>query len=302
MSRRALQLHTVRSREVPYADLLEEVARAGFEGIEFADRFHEEDPEEVRRVLRSESLEPVAAHVDLQTLRQNREPLIDRFATVGCDRVIIPHLPIERFRTPSQRTELQNELHELGAALARSKMELLVHTTRELLLPFLHGRTSNLAMRPSGLPRGAYNHMAWALATGRRRTQRSIRQRTPLGRLVTENELLSFEVDVKSVATAGYDLTTVLDVLADRAPLVHLSDVRRSRRLPPAYEAVSPGHGRIDPQHVIEAVEERPIEWLIGEHDHPEDPSQALEELATLLCQSNPALTDTPAEAGGDTI
>lgn len=279
MSAYALQLYTVRDRPEPLAGLLREAAAAGFDGVEFADRFQRADPHQIRAALDGTGLTPVAVHADLDTILDDRDALLARCETIGCERLVIPHLPIERFRTRGHVRALEEELASLAADLGDTT--LLIHTTRELLLPFLPGHAIAPIMRREGLPRGIYNHLAWAAARPRRRTQTALYERTPLGMLEAGVPELAFEIDAKSVRTAGFDLAAVLDTFGDRTPLVHLSDVRRSRILPPDYRPVMPGEGIVDLEAFDASTED--VEWIVIEHDDPAVPGTVLEQLADRL-------------------
>lgn len=279
MSSYALQMHSVRDRSEPLTGLLREAAVAGFDGVEFAHRFQQADPRQIRAALDGTGLTPVAVHVDLETILDERDDLLERCDTIGCERLVIPHLPIERFRTREHLRALQNELALLADELGDTS--LLIHTTRELLLPFLPGYSIGPIMGRDGLPRGIYNHVAWGASKARRRTQTALREHTPLGILAAEVPHIGFEIDAKSVRTAGFDLAAVLDTFGHRTPLVHLSDVRRSRWMPPDYRPVMPGDGVVELKS-FEAMTKH-IEWVVAEHDEPDDPDTVIERLADHL-------------------
>ncbi len=287
-----LQLYTVRDVPEALPDLLERVATAGFEGVEFASRVHDESPASTRRALERTGLHPIGMHVDLAMLRTNRIEVLSLAEQLDVDRIIIPHLSIETFRTIDRLEAVGRTLVDLAWDLADRDMTLMVHTTRELLLPYFDVPGLSTVLATDGMPKGAYIHLAWMGSTLVPRNHVTLRERSPLGRLSTQTSAvpLEFEFDVKSAVSSGFDVGTVLDVLGGRAPMVHLSDVVRSRRLPPAYRAVDPGDGLVDVNEVIDEVTRRRIDWLIVEHDDPADPLATLERVAAITQAAHTSL------------
>ncbi len=288
MPRTAIQLYTLRDCTTPLSGLLREVAAAGFDGVEFATPFHEFPRREVRSTLTDTVLVFVGAHVYFDTLCAADTESIAQYREAGCRRVIIPHLGIEYLRTSERLADLVSSLSSLEDRLARAGLELGIHTTRELLLPFL-GTSAAAPLRIDGLPTGAYHHGAWLATLGSNRTERMLRDRSPLGRIAAGTDRLTFELDAKSIATAGYTFDSVISTLGDRVSLVHVSDVCRSRRIPPDYRPVYPGDGLIDLGALLEATRRHGVEWIVVEHDCPAEPEKALEILAAQFAFDTPS-------------
>ena len=291
MPRLAIQLYTLRGRPEPIPGLIREIASHGFEGVEFDDRLLQEDPGQVRATLDGTGLTPIGVHLDLPTIKQRRATIIEQCTAIGCPRVVIPHLPIERFRTRQRADTLAAELRSVAGDLADEEIRLGIHTSRELLLPMYARSAIRPIMASEGLPRGVYNHIAWMGGLGIARDQSCLLTHTPLGQLLEETDAIEFEIDAKSAATAGFPFGGVLETCGNRATLVHLSDVARSRWIPPDYAPVMPGSGVIDVDTVLAASKN--VEWVVVEHDDPEDPSIVLEDLSGMLDlpQSNTART-----------
>ncbi len=276
----AIQMYTVRERSTPLVGLLREAASAGFDGVEFATRFHEAQPRQVRATLEGTGLAAFAAHVDFGELVADDDDLFARYREAGCRRLIIPHLGIDHFRTGPRLDELIADLSALEDRLAGEEMTLAIHTTRELLLPFLGTPAVGSLLRVDNLPVGVYNHAAWLASLAISRTPADFWHRTPLGHIAEGTDRLKFELDAKSVATAGFGFNELLVALADRTCAVHVSDVCRSRRLPPQYRPVFPGDGLVDPHAIVTAAQAHGIDWLVAEHDNPPDPEGALRALS----------------------
>lgn len=288
-----IQLYTLRDRPEPLPGLIREAAACGFEGVEFADRLFSTDVRQVRAALDGTGIQSVGLHADVSTI-QERGDIVQRCAAVGCPRVVIPHLSIEQFRTRQAVDHLADTLRAMGNELARDDLTLCVHTTREMLLPIYSRSAIDPIMNRAGLPKGVYNHVSWLGGVGIPRSRQTLEQYTPLGHLLAATNEIEFEIDAKSVATAGFPIETVLGSCGDRSPLVHLSDVRRMRRFPPDYAPVSPGDGIVRPDEVIDAAQAHECEWVIVEHDEPSDPDVILDELSDLLELSSPL----PVEMG----
>ena len=87
---------------------------------------------------------------------------------------------------------------------------------------------------------------------------------------------VNVELDVGWVVAAGRDPTALLDRLAGRAPLVHVKDVRDGR-------PVELGDGELSVEECVRAARDAGAEWLVYEHDDPDDPERSLERGAELL-------------------
>ncbi|WP_458207510.1 sugar phosphate isomerase/epimerase family protein [Haladaptatus sp. NG-SE-30] len=94
----------------------------------------------------------------------------------------------------------------------------------------------------------------------------------------SSDDSLEFELDLGWIDAAGHDPTTLLDELRDRVSLVHVKDVRATDRVP-----VELGDGDLDVRECMRAVRDADVQWLIYEHDQPEDPVRSLEHGARTL-------------------
>lgn len=283
MSRPAIQLYSLRNIEEPLPDIVRRVAAAGFEGVEFATRFEDADQRAVANALDDTGLEAISAHVDLRDIEADPEAVADRYARVGCDRLVIPHLPMAHYRTDSRIDQLARRLDALGARLADHGAELVYHNQSHDFVPVerpgilgraltaVHPRAPGASTIQTGL--GLVGDALYE-----RQLTRSAGvsiERTAFGRLVTatDPETLSFELDVGGVAGAGQDPVAAMKFVGDRAPLVHLKDVVAEHPGPLAdVESVEPGTGLLDIDSILQAAEETGCEWIIYEHDDPADP------------------------------
>lgn len=272
--RSAIQLHTLRNIDESLPETIRRVANAGYEGVEFAGAFLEADPHAVREALAETGVEPVAAHADLSALEADLESIADRCHRVGCDHVVIPHLSAGYFRTTKHVDALARRLDELADRVDSHGLQLSYHTSKDPFLPLLDrfklGVPANL---PS--PGFVWEGIAEVVDLTVRGTDRTVEE-TGLARLASRTDDLTFEVDVGWVTAGGYDPADVFELLGDRLALIHVADVERTRRFPPAFRSVPPGEGILDLDRVLRASRETGVDWLVFEDDHPSDPEAAV--------------------------
>lgn len=276
--RPAIQLHTLRTSSDPLSTLIRRVNEAGFEGIEFAHEFLEADPHALREVLRETGVVPVAAHVDLKRLEANPEAVVDKCRAVGCPRVVIPHVGRGHFRTKERIDSVATRLNVLSDRLQVDGIELLYHNARGQFSPPIDApgiETLSRVPLPDGIWGAITTGLSWISGPGSER--RPPVARTGFGRLLGQtSERVKFEIDTGWVAAAGYDPTSVFDLVGHRLALVHLTDVVMRRRFPARFDSVSAGEGSIDVARIIEAARETPAEWLVYENDDATDSQEAI--------------------------
>ncbi|WP_254838760.1 sugar phosphate isomerase/epimerase family protein [Natronomonas marina] len=281
--RTAIQLHTLASMSAPLETVVRRVAAAGYDGVEFAGRFLETDPEPVRTALAETGIEPVAAHVGLSRLETDPKWVIDRCLSVGCRRVVVPHVGAGHFRTTARVDVLAGRLAELSDLLAPAGIELTYHNTLATLSPPLDrfglGRVSAVPL-PGGWRR---------VAAGLERATGGVEagaDRTALGRLIERTpEAVTFEIDVGWVAAAGYDPVAVMELLGERLAVVHVADVEATGRFLRSFAPVTPGEGLVDLERVLPAARSSGADWLVFENDDPADPEQSIRQGVRVLSQ-----------------
>jgi sugar phosphate isomerase/epimerase len=267
MMRPAIQLHSVRDLEVPLSTALEYVSDAGFEGVEFAGRFADADPDAVAAALDETGLVPVAGHVEFAALKSDPDRIMGRFETIGCSRLVIPHVPATHFRTRKRIQAFADTLTEIAKTIEPRGFELVYHNTRHDLFPPLRypllGRLADAGFVP-----GAVDGLVFE-SLRRRQTATQMRD-TGIGRLFefTAEANVGFEIDAGEVRAANRDQNEVYEFFGDRLMAIHVCDVTD---LSDGYQSTDPGTGVLDYEGVFSAAERSGVEWLIYEHDHPED-------------------------------
>jgi sugar phosphate isomerase/epimerase len=260
----------VNSLSEPLPDIVRKAGEAGFEGVEFAHRFHEEDPAATAAALEESDVTPIAVHAELPIVEaavEGENDLIDRCETIGCDRVIIPHISPRHFRSRVLVRSLSNKLSDIASELEARGIELGYHTIRYDLRPMLPEGVETL-FNLTPLPEGVADHATQWLARYRRDSRETIPSDTGLWNLFarTAPDELFFELEVAEVRAAGYDPAAVFPLFDGRVRLMHLRDVAPTGRFGD-YENVEHGKGTVDFDAVLEAARSAGVEWAIYENE-----------------------------------
>ncbi|MFB6173218.1 MAG: sugar phosphate isomerase/epimerase family protein [Halobacteriales archaeon] len=84
------------------------------------------------------------------------------------------------------------------------------------------------------------------------------------------------EPDVGWIETAGHDPVEILERYGDRVEIVHMKDMDDG-------EFCEIGEGDVDMQACADAAREIDAEWLVYEHDQPDDPAASIDRGAEFL-------------------
>ena len=127
MPRPAIQLYTLRDVDRPFTEILELVADAGFEGVEFAYRVTEEDPDEVVEALTETELEVAGAHVPVDELEDGFAETVTRYEKLTTDNVVVPWLDAEHFESHEAIDAIIERMELLDAELDEYGIEFHYH-------------------------------------------------------------------------------------------------------------------------------------------------------------------------------
>ncbi|MFB6075290.1 MAG: sugar phosphate isomerase/epimerase family protein [Haloarculaceae archaeon] len=186
MARRAIQLYTLREMDVPFTDLLEMVADAGFEGVEYAYRVPEADPAEVRATLAETGLEVPSAHVPIEEMEEDLAATVERYRDLEAERLVVPAVDEEHFESVDAVEALADRLDGLAADLAEHDFPLLYHS----------------------------HHFEFTDLEGT----------SGYERLVEATETVDFELDVGLARYAGADPAALVEQYGGRIDLLHCTD------------------------------------------------------------------------------
>lgn len=277
MTRAAIQLYSLRGMDEPLPTVLRRVADAGYDGVEFAKRIHDADVDEVARALDETGLTPIAGHASLEQLENDTEDVLERYEALGVDTAIVPHLSPSQFWTRERVDATANRLHGVATELADRGFTFRYHNGIVDVMPLFDGLGVDRLVGRGPVPDGAWTVAAHGL--GALWHPDPLSDRTGFGRLLsqTDPDLVPLELDVGGVAAAGHDAADVVRRVADRSEYVHVSDVRRSGKLPHQFASTPPGEGRLDLGAVGAAAVDAGVEWLVYEDEHSSDPEAVLE-------------------------
>lgn len=276
----AIQLYSIRSHPESLPDIIRQVAASGYDGVEFAHRFHEESPDEIATALHETGLTPVGVHASLSAIEAGLagdSDLLERCRTVNCERLVIPHLNSTHFRTRESIRALADRLNDAATALNERGLELALHNDRSWLRPLLPDGVGTL-IDATPVPELAADY---AQETGRRLRTRnvgSVPNKTPLWNLIarTEPENLYFEVEVAELRAGGVDPVDTLPLFDGRADMLHLRDVEPGAVIDD-YENVPHGEGILEMEDICSAATKADVEWLIYENELEATPEAKIE-------------------------
>ncbi|MFC7214127.1 sugar phosphate isomerase/epimerase family protein [Saliphagus sp. GCM10025334] len=234
----AVQLYSLRRLDRSLPEKLEFVARTGLEGVELAG-FDDADPAAVADALERTGLEAMAAHVPIEDLEADLEAAVRPYGPIGCDRIVVPWLDPEAFRSRRAVEETPQRLSRLGERLTDLGFSLAYHNHTQEFVSIESAEDEQ---------RDAFDFLVDELAG------------TPV----------TLELDVGWAHAAGRDPVALLERYGEQVPLVHLKDVDVD-------EPCALGAGSVPLEACVDAAREAGVEWLVYEHDDPSDPELALE-------------------------
>lgn len=183
----ALQLWTVREQAaVDLPGTLGAVAEAGYRAVELAG-LADVATAELAGHLWAAGLRAMAAHVGIESLREDADAVATRLTALGCPRLVIPWLPEDERRDQAGVQRLAAELNEHARRLAATGIRLGYHNHAFEFAP-LAGTT------------------VWDVL---------------LAELAPEVEI---ELDVYWASVGGRDPVAEIRALGDRVRLLHMKD------------------------------------------------------------------------------
>lgn len=100
---------------------------------------------------------------------------------------------------------------------------------------------------------------------------------TAYERFAREAEAINLELDVGWARTGGQDPAALLERYAGRVPVIHMKDMTAGG------EFAEIGEGVVDMQACTRAAGDAGTEWLVYEHDDPDEPAASIETGAAVL-------------------
>lgn len=243
MPKTAINLYSVRDLEDSPTDVLERVADAGYDGVQFAGEYSplHADPDEIAETLEACGLEVAPPHVGVETLEDELGTVREAYAPLEVGGVVVPWLDSEQFESVAAVDETAERLDALADELADDGWSLAYH-----------------------------NHDHEYADLG---------EETAFERFLEAADV-GIELDVGWALAAGDDPVQRLRELEGRVGTVHLKDMDVGGAEPTFAEL---GEGDVDVRACVEAAADAGAEWLVYEHDDPDDPAASLAHGAAFL-------------------
>ncbi|WP_137284543.1 sugar phosphate isomerase/epimerase family protein [Halorussus salinisoli] len=187
MVRTAINLYSVRELDLAMTDLLDRVADASYDGVQFSGGLRGEDPDRVAEKLAERDLGITGAHVGIEQLEDDLADTIEIYRTLGCDSLVVPWLPASHFETREEAVTTADRIAALADRVTEYDFELHYH-----------------------------NHDQEFTDYG---------GETGFDVLLERTDDVLFELDVGWVAAGDSDPVATIERVRDRTSLIHLKDV-----------------------------------------------------------------------------
>lgn len=224
------------------ADSIDRVGDTSFDGVEFYDAQLDAlaDDETLRRTrdaLAATDLEVAASHIGVERLESSLEDVVSVCTEIGCSTLVIPTYDTDAFETREGIIDAADRIAGLAAELEAHGIDLLYHN-HTFEFDEVDGDT-------------AFEIFVEA-----------------------SNGRFGFQPDVGLATHADYDALALLDLVADRSPIVHLTD-----SVPDDDAALHAdvGEGVVDVEACADAATAIGAEWIVCENGVTDDPIAALE-------------------------
>lgn len=232
-----LQLYTLREQmEQDFEGTLRQVAKMGYEGVEFYDYFGY-SAEALKALLQELGLKAIGTHIQLVNLRDNLDEEIKYLKTIGSKYAICPWLPEDVRDAKSWMSHIE-VLSVAGQRCKEAGMELLYHN-----------HEFEFETKIDGKP-----------------VFEVLFERLPA-------HIIKPEIDLGWVQYAGINPLDYIEKYKDKLPLVHVKDYLINKRNPElTIDTVELGEGNLPILDIITALGKTDVEWIIVEQDTCSNP------------------------------
>jgi len=127
--RTAINVYSVRELDEPTEDVVDRVADAGYDGVQFSGRHTpmNGDPDSIARRCEQRDLAVTPPHVGMSTLQEDLETVVDVYGRFGVEAAVIPHLGDEHFESAAAVDETAAAVEALADDLAEHGWDLHYH-------------------------------------------------------------------------------------------------------------------------------------------------------------------------------
>ena len=230
----AVQLYTLRNLQMPFDEVLKEVAAIGYTGVETVGN-HKLSADEMKALLEKYQLKVCSAHAAIATMESDMDGVIAFNKAIGNNVLVIPFLaPDDRGKDGAAWTQLGKRLAAIGQRCADAGIKLMYH-----------------------------NH-AFEMET--------IEGKLAIDWLMESAPQLGFEIDLAWVQRGEQNGVQLLQKYAGRCQRVHCKDVAPAGQNEDQMGFADVGHGVLDWAALLPAAKAAGAEWYIVEHDLPKEP------------------------------
>lgn len=236
----AVQLYSLRNLDMPFDEVLGEVAAIGYTGVETVGN-HNLRAEEMRALLNKHNLKVVSAHVAISAMDADLDGIIAFNQAIGNSTLVVPFLaPDDRGKDGASWTALGQRLDALGQRCRAAGMQLLYHN-HAFEMETVDGKLA----------------IDWLMEGA-------------------SAQNVGFEIDLAWVVRGGQDGVAMLNAYAGRCPRVHCKDLAPEGENEDQMGFADVGHGTLNWSNLLPAAKAAGAEWYIVEHDLPKEPLHSI--------------------------
>lgn len=230
----AVQLYTLRNLQLPFEEVLKEVAAIGYTGVETVGN-HKLSADEMKALLEKYQLQVCSTHAGIALMESDLDGVIAFNKAIGNNVLVIPFLaPDDRGKDGAAWAQLGQRLTAIGQRCADAGMKLMYH-----------------------------NHAF---------EMESVDGKLAIDWLMESAPQLGFEMDLAWVQRGGQNGVQLLQKYAGRCQRVHCKDVAAAGQNEDQMGFADVGHGVLDWAALLPAAKAAGAEWYIVEHDLPKEP------------------------------
>jgi len=231
----AVQLYSLRNLQIPFDEVLGEVAAIGYTGVELVGN-HNQSADEMKALLTKHNLQVVSSHAPISALESDLDNVIAFHKAIGNHVLVVPFLaPDDRGKDGAAWTQLGKRLAAIGQRCKAAGMKLLYHN-HAFEMEVIEGKLA----------------IDWLLEGA--------------------GADLGFEIDLAWVQRGGQNGVELLQRYAGRCPRVHCKDLAPEGQNEDQMGFADVGHGVLDWAALLPAAKAAGAEWYIVEHDLPKEP------------------------------
>lgn len=244
MSELRIGLQMISVKDVTPKDIIgvmEEVARLGYEGVEFARGFFGRTADEIKAACDRLNLLPVSNHVFIELMREDINAVIRDCKLLNMPYIAFPGPGMNTFHAPEEDiARLIGEIHRMAERFKADGIQCILHSPMELYEKDQQGRV-------------LFDRILEEIPT----------------------ELLQAQIDTAWALVGGMDPADMIRRYAGRTDIVHIKDfkppiptqeVMAARRDAAYLQDAEVGDGVQDVPRILRACKESGVKWVIVEH------------------------------------